>query len=87
MLPLVGVPPLVAKGLASYRQIFCREAGFEHVSRYLTGLLLSPNTRLGKLGAGTPVIKQRNRKDSGGHQSLQDVFTSVPLREELLGQV
>src|SRR5512135_2885684 len=43
MFPLAGVPLLVAAWLKSYRDIFCREAGFAHVSRYLAGLLLSPN--------------------------------------------
>src|SRR5512139_1453160 len=43
MLPLAGVPLLVAAWLKSYRDLFCRDAGFEHVSRYLAGLLLSPN--------------------------------------------
>ena len=43
MLPLAGVPLLVAGWLKSYRDLFCRDAGFEHVSRYLAGLLLSPN--------------------------------------------
>ena len=46
MLPLVGVPPLVKAGLAPYRDLFCREAGFEHVGRYITGLLLSPQKTL-----------------------------------------
>src|SRR5512143_2369367 len=43
MFPLAGVPLLVAAWLKSYRDIFCRDAGFEHISRYLAGLLLSPN--------------------------------------------
>src|SRR5512135_3219478 len=43
MFPLAGVPLLVAAWLKSYRDLFCREAGFEHISRYLAGLLLSPN--------------------------------------------
>ena len=46
LLPLVGVPALIRKGLEPYRDLFCREAGFEHVSRYVTGLLLSPNKTL-----------------------------------------
>ena len=46
LLPLVGVPALVKDGLEPYREVFCREAGFEHVSRYVTGLLLSPNKTL-----------------------------------------
>lgn len=46
LLPLVGVPELIAEGLKPYRDLFCRAAGFEHVSRYVTGLLLSPNKTL-----------------------------------------
>ena len=46
LLPLVGVPSLIEEGLAPYRDLFCRDAGFEHVSRYITGLLLSPNKTL-----------------------------------------
>ena len=46
LLPLVGVPALIKDGLEPYRKVFCREAGFEHVSRYMTGLLLSPNKTL-----------------------------------------
>jgi len=46
LLPLVGVPELIAAGLKSYRDLFCRAAGFDHVSRYVTGLLLSLNKTL-----------------------------------------
>lgn len=46
LLPLVGVPSLIKEGLEPYRDLFCRDAGFEHVSRYVTGLLLSPNKTL-----------------------------------------
>jgi hypothetical protein len=46
MLPIVGVPETIRRGLAPYRDIFCRDAGFEHISRYMTGLLLSPNKTL-----------------------------------------
>jgi hypothetical protein len=46
MLPIVGVPEMVRQGLVHYRPLFCREAGFEHVGRYITGLLLSPNKTL-----------------------------------------
>jgi hypothetical protein len=34
---------LVAAWLKSYRDLFYRDAGFDHVSRSLAGLLLSPN--------------------------------------------
>jgi len=46
MLPIVGVPETIRQGLAPYRDVFCREAGFAHISRYVTGLLLSPNKTL-----------------------------------------
>jgi hypothetical protein len=29
-----------------YRELFCRDEGFEHISRYVTGLILSPNKTL-----------------------------------------
>jgi hypothetical protein len=46
MLPLVTVPETIRTGLAAYRDLFCREAGFAHLSRYVTGLMLSPNKTL-----------------------------------------
>jgi len=46
MLPRVGVPETIRQGLAPYRDVCCRDAGFEHVSREVTGLLLSPNKTL-----------------------------------------
>ena len=46
MVPLVGVPETIRCGLAPYREVFCRAEGFDHVSRYITGLLLSPNKTL-----------------------------------------
>ena len=46
MLPICGVPETIEQGFAPYRDLFCREAGFEHVSRSGTGLVLSPNKTL-----------------------------------------
>jgi len=46
MMPLVGVPETIRRGLAPYRDMFCRAEGFEHISRYVTGLLLSPHKTL-----------------------------------------
>lgn len=46
MWPLVGIPKVIAQGMAAYRSVFCRDSGFEHVSRYVTGLLLSANKTL-----------------------------------------
>ena len=46
MLAIIRVPEILAKGLESFRKIFCRGEGFEHVCRFITGLILSPNKTL-----------------------------------------
>ena len=45
MLPILEVPE--TNGMTKYRDVFCRSEGFEHVSRYVTGLVISPNKTLG----------------------------------------
>jgi hypothetical protein len=32
MVPLVGVPETIRRGLAPYREVFCRAEGFEHIA-------------------------------------------------------
>ena len=44
--PLVGIGATLKGFLQDYREVFCRLAGFDHVSRYINGLLLSPNKTL-----------------------------------------
>lgn len=46
MLPITRVPETIAHGMGKVRAVFCREEGFDHVSRYVTGLLMSPNKTL-----------------------------------------
>jgi hypothetical protein len=46
MLPIVEIPETIAIGRSKYRDVFCRDEGFEHVSRYVTGLVISPNKTL-----------------------------------------
>ena len=46
MIPLVGVPKSIAEYLEKYRELFKRETGFETVSRFITGLILSSNKTL-----------------------------------------
>jgi hypothetical protein len=46
MLPIIRVPEILAKGMESFRKIFCREEGFEHICRFIPGLILSPNKTL-----------------------------------------
>jgi hypothetical protein len=43
MLPMVEVPKTIRQGLRPYRDLFRRAEGFEHVSRYVSGLIVSPN--------------------------------------------
>ncbi len=33
MLPITGVPETIARGLAGFRDLFCRKEGCEHASR------------------------------------------------------
>ena len=40
------MPQTIHQGLAPYREVFCRAEGFEHVERYVTGLILNPNKTL-----------------------------------------
>ena len=46
MLPITCVPAIIAKGMKSFRGLFCRAEGFEHGCRFITGLILSPNKTL-----------------------------------------
>jgi hypothetical protein len=42
-LPITRVPETIARGMAGFRDLCCRQEGVEHASRYGTGLMLSPN--------------------------------------------
>jgi len=42
-MPIVEVPETIASGMEEYREIFYRDEGFEHIMRYVSGLILSPN--------------------------------------------
>src|SRR5438067_13498296 len=46
MLPIIRVPEILAKGMESFRKVFRRMEGFEHICRFITGLILSPNKTL-----------------------------------------
>jgi hypothetical protein len=52
--PLVGIVHTLQTFLAAYREVFCRAAGFEQVSRYINGLLLSANKTL--QGIYAPIV-------------------------------
>ena len=44
--PLVGIVPTLQRFIAAYLSVCCRYNGFESVSRYINGLLLSTNKTL-----------------------------------------
>ena len=46
MFPLVGIAATISRGMSAYRDLFSRRSAFEHVERYINGLLLSVNTTL-----------------------------------------
>jgi hypothetical protein len=46
MLPITRVPETIANGMAKFRTVFCRAEGFEHVSRSVTGRIMSPHKTL-----------------------------------------
>src|SRR5438874_13695957 len=46
MLPIIRVPEILARGWKAFRKIFRRMEGFEHICRFITGLILSPNKTL-----------------------------------------
>ncbi len=79
--PLVGIGATLQQFMVAYREVFCREAGFDHVSRYINGLLLSANKTL--QGIYTQIVwpegKQVSRRAM--HES---VFESGWNRDALM---
>lgn len=80
MLPIVEVPQTIRRGLAPYRDVFCRAEGFEHISRYLTGLLLSPNKTL----QGIYALQVWEREQPSRRAMHEAVFEAGWQAEELL---
>jgi len=80
MLPVVGVPKTVQRQMRPYRDLFRRSEGFEYVSRYVTGLLVSPN----KTSQGI-YAKQVWEGNKPGHRAMHEaVFEAGWDAEELL---
>jgi hypothetical protein len=80
MLPVLGVPETVRKGLRPYRGLFRREEGFEYVSRYVTGLLVNPNKTLQGIYANQ-VWSEKQPSRRAMHEA---VFEAQWNAEELL---
>jgi hypothetical protein len=77
---MVGVPETVRKGLRPYRDLFRRDEGFEYVSRYVTGLLVSPNKTLQGIYANQVWPEQKPSRRAM-HEA---VFEAAWTAEELL---
>ena len=80
MLPVVGVPKSVQRQMRPYRDLFRRSEGFEYVSRYITGLLVSPNKTL--QGIHATQVWEGNKP---GYRTMHEaVFEAGWDAEELL---
>ena len=80
MLPVVGVPKTVQQQMRPYRDLFRRSEGFEYVSRYITGLLVSPNKTL----QGIHAIQVWEGNKPGYRTMHEAVFEGGWDAEELL---
>jgi hypothetical protein len=80
MLPVVGVPQTVQRQMRPYRDLVRRSEGFEYVSRYVTGLLISANKTLQGIHANQ--VWEGNKP---GYRTMHEaVFEAGWEAEELL---
>ena len=84
MLPLLGIPPTIQNGMSGYRDLFARQAGFEHVSRYISGLLLSENKTL--QGIHHQYVSTQEHVLPGRRAMHAGVFESPWQWEELMSR-
>jgi hypothetical protein len=82
MLPVVGVPKTVQRQMRPYRDLFRRSEGFEYVSRYVTGLLVSPN----KTSQGIYASQVWEGNKPGYRAMHEAVFEAGWDAEELLSR-
>ena len=80
-MPLVGVPKSIAESLEKYRELFPRAKGFETVSRFITGLILSPNKTLEGIHSQQLWEKDRAIKRRAMHHA---VFEAGWKSEEIM---
>ena len=80
MLPMVEVPQTIRKGLRPYRDLCRREEGFEHVSRYVSGVIVSPN----KTRQGSYANQVWDGKNPSRRVMPEAVFEAGGDAEELL---
>lgn len=83
MLPLVGIPATIKKFLQSYRKVFRKEAGFQHISRYINGLLMSPNKTLQGIYSQLVLDEEHQVSRRAMHEA---VFEAGWQHQELMKQ-
>ena len=76
MLPIVEVPETIRNGMLNYRDVFCRDEGFDHVSRYVTGLIISPNKTLQGIYDLQIWDEKKNRRNPSCRAMHGSVFES-----------
>ena len=81
MIPLVGVPKSIAAYLEKYRELFKRQKGFETVSRFITGLILSSNKTLEGIHSQQFWSEGKGIKRRGMHHA---VFEAGWKSEEIM---
>ena len=82
MFPLVGIPKTIEKFLLSYRKVFRKEAGFKHISRYISGLLMSENKTV--QGIHSQILWEQGEKVS--RRAMHEALFESGWKEERLMQ-
>ena len=72
ILPMVNVPQGIASSFEPYREAFARREGFEHVSRYISGLLTSPNKTLQAIHASQVYPGGQGPSRRAMHEAVLD---------------
>ena len=82
MFPIIAVPESIQEGMLPYRSVFCRQEGFESVSRFVTGLIISPNKTL------QGIYDLQNWGPDGGpsRRSMHEAVFEAPWDDEELMQ-
>lgn len=80
MIPVLEVPKQVLDGMQNYRDIFCKEQGYESICRFVTGLLTSPNKTL----QGIHSLQVYPEKKTSRRRMHESVFESGWSSEALM---
>jgi hypothetical protein len=84
MFPFVGIANTIHQGMSAYRELFSRQSAFEHVERYVQGLLLSANKTL--QGIYTQLVWPDDVKRVERRAMHAGVFEAPWDREQLMVQ-